>query len=55
LGAVTMVIYIPMLIYLNNTQLAKPIRPGIITNILLAGGFLFYAVFTFLLIVSKIK
>lgn len=55
LGAVVMVIYIPILIYVNNTQLPKPIRPGLITNIMLTSGFLFYALFTTLLIIAQFK
>jgi len=46
LGGLTMAIYTPMLIYINNTKLPKPLRPGIITNTamtLIAIFFLFFA------------
>ena len=46
LGGVTMAIYVPLLIYLNNFRLPKALRPGFITNIAmtLAGAFYIYFV-----------
>jgi hypothetical protein len=42
LGGLAMAIYIPILIYLNNRRLAKPIRPNWITNLILIFASLFY-------------
>jgi len=44
LGGVTMIIYIPVLIYLNNYRLTKALRPGWLTNFVLIFAFLFYFV-----------
>jgi hypothetical protein len=48
LGGFVMIIYIPILMFINNFKLPKQIRPGIVTNIALFLGFLFYASFCFL-------
>ena len=48
LGGFVMVIYIPILMFLNNFKLPKQLRPGMLTNIALSLGFLFYASFCFL-------
>lgn len=50
LGGLTMAIYTPILIYLNNTRLAKPLRPGIFTNIAMVAATLFYWYFIIQLI-----
>ncbi len=42
LGGLTMAIYTPILIYLNNTKLAKPLRPSIFTNVAMVAATLFY-------------
>ncbi len=42
LGGLAMVIYIPILLYLNNRKLSKPLRPSWFTNVVLALAFLFY-------------
>ena len=42
LGGLTMAIYAPVLIYLNNAKLQKPLRPGIFTNVAMAAATLFY-------------
>jgi hypothetical protein len=52
LGGLTMAIYTPVLIYLNNFKLPKEIRPGWITNIFMSATFLFYAFFTVLIILN---
>lgn len=46
LGGLTMAIYTPFLIYLNNFKLSKALRPGIFTNFMmvLASGFYIYFV-----------
>ncbi len=47
LGGLTMAIYTPLLIYINNTKLPKKLRPGITTNIamiLVSIFFMFFAV-----------
>jgi hypothetical protein len=41
LGGITMAIYTPLLIYINNTRLPKAIKPGILMN----GGMAFAAAF----------
>lgn len=48
LGGFVMVIYIPILLFLNNFKLPKQLRPGMLTNIALSLGFLFYASFCLL-------
>ncbi len=52
LGGLTMVVYIPILIYLNNFKLPKALRPGLITNFFMILAFLFY-VFLFVAIVKQ--
>ena len=54
LGGLTMAIYTPILLYLNNFRLPKALRPGFFTNIVMVGASLFYAVFTVVVIVSYI-
>ncbi|MFA6407219.1 MAG: Nramp family divalent metal transporter [Candidatus Paceibacterota bacterium] len=49
LGGFTMAIYIPILIYLNNAKLAKPLRPGVFTNIAMMAATLFYWYFVIIL------
>jgi len=47
LGGLTMAIYTPLLLYMNNRRLPKPLRPGIVTNLALvfaSGFYLFFAV-----------
>ncbi len=45
LGGLTMAVYTPLLIYINNTRLPKPLRPGIITNIVMVASSLFFMFF----------
>ena len=45
LGGLTMAIYTPMLIYLNNFRLPKEIRPGIVTNTAMVAISLFFLYF----------
>lgn len=45
LGGFTMALYTPILLYYNNRHLAKPLRPGLISNLFLLGAFVFYSVF----------
>jgi len=52
LGGLTMAIYTPVLFYLNNFKLSKPLRPGIVTNIFLVAASAFYLFFSVLIVVS---
>lgn len=45
LGGLTMAIYTPILIYMNNARLPKPLRPGIFTNVAMIIVALFYGFF----------
>ncbi len=47
LGGGVMAVYIPILLYLNNTTLPKAIRPSLFTNGVLIGATCFYAYFSF--------
>ncbi|MEK7513128.1 MAG: Nramp family divalent metal transporter [Patescibacteria group bacterium] len=51
LGGVTMAVYTPVLIYLNNVKLAKPLRPGWFTNVMMGIASLFYFGFTVYLVI----
>ncbi|MBI1866478.1 MAG: Nramp family divalent metal transporter [Candidatus Staskawiczbacteria bacterium] len=42
LGGLVMTVYTPVLIYLNNFRLPKPLRPGIFTNFMMCAASLFY-------------
>lgn len=46
LAGLTMAIYSPLLIYLNNTQLPKPLRPSLLINVLMGFISLFYLYFS---------
>lgn len=50
LGGVTMAIYTPMLIYLNNKKLAKTLRPNLLTNVLLVLISAFFIYFSFVML-----
>ncbi|MFA6254156.1 MAG: Nramp family divalent metal transporter [Candidatus Paceibacterota bacterium] len=52
LGGFTMAIYTPLIIYHNNRQLPKELRPGLITNFVLSMATIFYGVFAILTIVN---
>lgn len=54
LGGLTMAIYTPLLIYLNNTQLPKPLRPSVIVNIAMGIISLFYLYFACKVIADKL-
>lgn len=54
-GGLTMAIYTPILIYINNFRLPKELRPGIITNVAMFFTFIFYSVFTVLIALSYFK
>lgn len=51
LGGITMAIYVPVLIYLNNFRLHKPLRPGIFVNIVMSIATLFYIYFSIRIII----
>ncbi|HBM45484.1 MAG: hypothetical protein UT05_C0009G0043 [Parcubacteria group bacterium GW2011_GWF2_38_76] len=53
LGGIAMAIYVPVLIFLNNFKLPKELRPGIITNVAMLLGAIFYITFSFVLIADK--
>jgi len=50
LGGLSMAIYTPLLLFLNNWRLPKELRPGIISNIFLVGASLFYIYFAIIVI-----
>ncbi len=50
LGGLTMAIYMPVIMYINNFKLPKALRPGIFTNIVMAGASIFYIVFSIFII-----
>lgn len=52
LGGLTTAIYIPIILYLNNFKLPKYVRPGLVTNLFLATGGLFYWYFVWNIISS---
>jgi hypothetical protein len=52
LGGFTMALYTPLLIYLNNKKLPKPLRPGWFTNLMLVLASLVYGAFTVITIVN---
>lgn len=52
LGGFVMAVYVPILIYLNNFRLPKPLRPGLITNIFMVSAALFYSYFSFMILSS---
>lgn len=55
LGGVTMAIYTPFLLYLNNKKLHKEIRPGIITNLFMFSASIFYIYFVIRIIIEKLN
>ena len=55
LGGFVMAVYVPILIYLNNFKLPKPLRPGLITNIFMISAALFYIYFSFIILFSYFK
>jgi len=55
LGGFTMAIYTPILIYLNNKKLQKPLRPSLLTNIILIFAAIFYIVFSFIILINFLK
>ncbi len=54
LSGLSMALYTPLLIYLNNTRLAKPLRPNIFTNIAMTAIAIFFAYFAYRVIVEAI-
>jgi len=54
LSGLSMAIYTPFLIYLNNTHLPKPLRPSMATNIIMTGISVFFAYFAYRIIVDVI-
>lgn len=53
LGGVTMAIYTPLLLYVNNRRLPKGVRPGIVTNLFLVGASAFYIYFAAMIIAKN--
>lgn len=47
LGGLTMAIYTPLLIYINNTKLPKPIRPSWFTNVMMTFISIFFIYFAY--------
>lgn len=54
LGGMTMAIYTPLLLYMNNYELPKPLRPGLVTNLMLSIASLFYISFSVFIIYRTI-
>jgi hypothetical protein len=54
LGGLTMAIYVPILIYINNFKLDKKLRPGLITNLFMLTAFAFFAFFAWRITISNI-
>lgn len=54
LGGMTMAIYAPLLIYINNVRLPKPIRPGWFTNIMMGLVSIFFLYFAAGIIASRL-
>ena len=52
LGGLTMAVYTPILVYMNNFKLPKPLRPGIITNVFMVAASIFYFSFSTFIIIS---
>jgi len=55
LGGLTMAIYTPFLVYLNNTRLPKPLRPSWFTNVMMvciSAFFIFFAIRVILAYIS---
>lgn len=52
LGGLSMAVYIPIILYMNNFTLPRELRPNWITNLFLSLGFLFYAFFSLTLILN---
>lgn len=53
LSGLSMAIYTPLLIYLNNTRLPREIRPGFLTNLAMSGTALFYIYFAYQVIAAQ--
>lgn len=54
LGGLTMAIYTPLLVYLNNTRLPKPLRPGVFTNVMMVLSSLFFIFFAVRIIAERL-
>jgi hypothetical protein len=52
LGGLSMFLYTPLLLYINNWRLPKVLRPGIFINVLLVLITIFYGYFTYRIILS---
>ncbi len=52
LGGLTMAVYTPMLLYLNNRRLPKEVRPGFFSNAMLVLASLFYISFSAYILVT---
>ncbi len=53
LGGLTMAIYTPFLIYLNNIKLPKPLRPSMFTNVMMALISMFFIYFAVRVIINQ--
>jgi len=54
LNAISMFIYTGLILYMNHTVLAQPLRPGLWRSIAVGSAFLFYGGFSIYTILSKI-
>ena len=54
LNAVAMFIYSGLMLWLNTTNLEKPLRPSLIRKLVIGSAFIFYGVFSFFTILQNI-
>lgn len=54
LSGISMAIYMPLLMFVNNRRLPEPLRPNIITNIFMFGFWMFYMYFAYVVIRNAI-
>lgn len=52
LGGLTMAIYVPVLMYINNRRLPKALRPNMFINLVMTGAAVFYAYFSIKIIIT---
>lgn len=55
LGGFSMAVYVPVLLYINNYRLPRPLRPGWISNIILSIAGIFYIFFVIYFLVNLVN
>lgn len=53
LGGMVMAIYVPILLFLNNRRLAKPLRPNVLTNLILISAAILYTTLSIVVLVKS--